>query len=78
MTIRSILNRIFWNQRINKGEYEVTFIHRGVYMNRKVIRGNLIKDVKASFFCVQIDDKESVIPFHRILEIKNVKNGKED
>jgi uncharacterized protein (UPF0248 family) len=70
------LNRIFWNQRENRGDYSVTFIHRGAYMNRKVIPFNLIKDVKASCFSYEIYGEGVIIPFHRILEIINVKNGK--
>ena len=76
LTIRGILNRIFWDQRENRGDYVVTFIHRGAYMNRKVIPCSLIKEVKASWFSYESEGEEVIIPFHRILEIKNVKNGK--
>ena len=76
LIIRSILNRIFWDKRENRGNYVVTFIHRGAYMNRKVIPCNFIKEVKASWFSYESEGEDIIIPFHRILEIKNVKNGK--
>jgi len=75
LTIREILNRIFWDQRENRGNYIVTFIHRGAYMNRKIISFSLIKDVRASCFSYEVDGERVIIPFHRILEIINVKNG---
>jgi uncharacterized protein (UPF0248 family) len=76
LTIREILNRILWDQRKKKADYVLTFIHRGAHMNRKVIPFNLIREVKASWFSYGREDEEVIIPFHRILEVKNVKNGK--
>ncbi len=76
LIIRGILNRIFWDKRENRGNYVVIFIHRGAYMNRKVILCSFIKEVKASWFSYESEGEEVIIPFHRILEIKNVNDGK--
>lgn len=76
MTIRETLNRIFWDHRENREDYVVTFIHRGTYMDRKNIQCSVIKEVKASWFYYESGFEKIIIPFHRILEIKNIKSGK--
>jgi len=76
MTLREFLNRIFWDPRENRADYEVVFIHRGAYMDRKSLPCSLIKEVKSSWFTYESEEEgEVVIPFHRIIEIRNVKTG---
>lgn len=76
MTIREILNKLLWNSRWRTEDYEIVFIHRGAYKNRKTITCNLIKAIQPSWF-IYVDETggETAIPFHRILEIRNVKTG---
>ena len=76
MTIREFLNKIFWDPRENRVDYEVVFIHRGAYMDRKSVPCGLIKEVKSSWFTYEsAEEGEVFIPFHRIIEIRNVKTG---
>lgn len=76
MTIRDFLNRIFWDPRENRANYEVIFIHRGAYMDRKSLPCVAIKEVKSSWFTYETPEEgEVVIPFHRIIEIRNLKTG---
>lgn len=76
MTIREILNKMVWNSRWRREDYEIVFIHRGAYKNRKNISCKLIKAIRPSWF-IYVDEngEETAIPFHRILEIRHVKTG---
>lgn len=76
MTVREILNKMFWNSRQRREDYEIIFIHRGAYTNQRIIPCKLIKQVQTSWF-TYTDERgdETIIPFHRILEIRNVKTG---
>ncbi len=73
--VRDILNKILWDKREKPEDYEVTFIHRGSYMNRKTIPYTLITRVERSWFTYRGEGGEDVvIPFHRVIEIKNLKS----
>jgi uncharacterized protein (UPF0248 family) len=76
LTIRNILNALFWNSRQRKDDCEIVFLHRGVPMNRRVVACKLVTKIHPSWF-TYVDERgqETVIPFHRILEIRNVKTG---
>lgn len=76
MTVREFLNKIFWDPRENRFDYEIAFIHRGAPMDRKILPCSLIKEVKSSWFTYESKEEgEVIIPFHRIIEIRNVKTG---
>ena len=76
MTVRSVLNKIFWDPKERRDEYVVTFIHRGAPLDRKSLSCQLIKEIKSSWLTYESETEgEVVIPFHRILEIKNIKTG---
>ncbi|MFQ6074945.1 MAG: RNA repair domain-containing protein [Candidatus Bathyarchaeia archaeon] len=76
MRIRDILNKVLWTASNNIANYEVTFIHRGAPMDRKTILLSSIMVVKSSWFTYIGEGEEEVpIPFHRIIEIRNVKTG---
>lgn len=73
MLVREILNRIIWDPKEDPNEYTVTYIHRGVEGNTKVITVNLIREVaKGSFKYIDPEGHDTLIPFHRIVEIKNI------
>ena len=75
--IREILNKIRWNDVDNFQDYKILYIHRGAPNDQKEVNYSLIIDITASFFVYQDDllDEPTYIPFHRILEIKNVKKN---
>jgi len=78
MKIKEIFNKILWDPREKerKNDYEIVFIHRGAYQDRKTIPVTMIKEVKSSMFIyVNEIGEETYIPFHRILEIRNRKTG---
>ncbi len=52
------------------------FRHRGAPLNQRVIGCTLITTIQPSWFTYMNEEgREMVIPFHRILEIRNVKTG---
>jgi uncharacterized protein (UPF0248 family) len=73
---REIFNKIFWDKREKPENYFVTFIHRGAPQDRKTIPCTSIVKVERSWFIYSVEGEETLIPFHRILEIKNIKTGK--
>jgi len=73
--LKNIFNKIFWDKRENPRDYSVTFIHRGAPGDIKRISVSSIEKVGASWFTYSSgEDESTVIPFHRIIEIKNVKS----
>ena len=76
MIIRDILNKILWDPKENRFNYEIIFIHRGAYLDEKCLSCGLIKEVKSSWFTYDSENEgEVVIPFHRIVTILNINTG---
>jgi uncharacterized protein (UPF0248 family) len=79
MKTRAILNRIMWDSKLKnqQGDFTLTFIHRGAPNDEKTITYTQIVQVLASWFVYKDEAGEEVqIPFHRILNIKNIKRNK--
>jgi uncharacterized protein (UPF0248 family) len=75
-SIRDVLNRICWHPNENRECYEVIFIHRGAPDDLKSISAKVIVRVgRRSFEYKEDGEKIVYIPFHRIVEIKNIKTG---
>ena len=74
--VRNLLNKILWDKRERPEDYEITFIHRGAYMNRKTIPCKSITGVERSWFTYRSEAGEDIlIPFHRVTDIRNMKNN---
>ena len=71
--LRNILNRLRWVKNENPENYVITFRHRGAPDNVKRIKASRIRRLGKSYFTMQAssESEETVIPFHRILEIRN-------
>lgn len=69
--IRTLLNKIKWDSQLKENNYLVTYIHRGIPGNRKIIESKQIRNVSQSFFSYEDNGNITYIPFHRIIEIKN-------
>jgi len=71
--LKNILNRLRWDSSENPGNYLITYRHRGAPRDVKHTRASKIRRLTKSYFTLQDDpeNEESVIPFHRILEIRN-------
>jgi uncharacterized protein (UPF0248 family) len=71
--LKNVLNRLRWDSNENSENYVITYRHRGAPDDVKMVRASSIKNLGKSYFTIQEVNgmDESVIPFHRILEIRN-------
>jgi uncharacterized protein (UPF0248 family) len=70
--LKNILNRLRCDRNENPEEYLITYRHRGAPGDVKRINASNIRTLGKSYFTIQESgSEESVIPFHRILEIRN-------
>ena len=77
MTLRDVLNRILWDPREKVSQYCLTFIHRGAPGDARTVPVSDIEEVHSSWFLLR-DRMEGLvtIPFHRVLEVRDVGSGK--
>jgi len=77
LTLREVLNRIRWNPEERGRAYEITYIHRGASENKLTIPFSSIKDIHSSWFTyTDAEGGEVTIPFHRVLEVRDIESGK--
>jgi uncharacterized protein (UPF0248 family) len=71
--LKNILNRLRWDSSENPENYLITYRHRGAPSDVKRIQASKIRRLTKSYFTLQdnSESEETVIPFHRILEIRN-------
>ena len=74
--LKNILNRLRWDKSERPDNYLITYRHRGAPDDIKRIRASHIVTLGKSYFTIRepTADDETVIPFHRILEIRNTDN----
>ncbi|ABR55195.1 Protein of unknown function DUF504 [Methanococcus vannielii SB] len=68
--LKELINRLLWHPKSSPKDYVIIYLHRGAPDNKKSISVNNII-INDSFLVFN----ETHIPFHRILEIKNLKTG---
>jgi uncharacterized protein len=74
--LKNILNRLRWDPRENADNYLITYRHRGAPNDIKQISATRIVKLGKSYFTLNEEaEDETTIPFHRILEIRNLRNG---
>ena len=71
--IRDLLNKFKWDPKEDIRDYIIVYIHRGALNDRRQIPAHLIEKIYQGSFLCTIDDEETIIPFHRILEIRNIR-----
>ena len=71
--IRDLLNKLIWDSKEDIKDYVIVYIHRGALNDQRQIPAHLIEKVYVGSFLCTIDDEETIIPFHRILEIRNIR-----
>jgi uncharacterized protein (UPF0248 family) len=75
--LRNILNRLRWDNTENPRNYLISYRHRGAPNDTKQINASRIGKLGKSYFTITDDSESSeevIIPFHRILEIRNTSN----
>lgn len=74
--IRELLNKIRWHSELNPEDFEVYIVHRGAPNNVKVISVTSITEVLGGCFKFRDSDgTEKVIPYHRVLLIRDRVRG---
>ncbi|MEM2214499.1 MAG: RNA repair domain-containing protein [Candidatus Nezhaarchaeales archaeon] len=74
--IRELLNKIRWHNKLNPEDFEVHILHRGVPNDIKVIPAASITEVlKDCFKFRDLNGDEKVIPYHRVLLIRDRVRG---
>jgi hypothetical protein len=73
--LKNILNKLRWDTRENPENYLITYRHRGAPGDTKQISASQIMKLGKSYFTLSEDSDETTIPFHRILEIRNLNDG---
>ena len=77
LTLRDVLNRIRWDPDKSRRTYEITYIHRGAPSDKRTIPFSNVKEIHSSWFdYLDPEIGEAIIPFHRILEVRDVESGK--
>jgi uncharacterized protein (UPF0248 family) len=73
--LKNILNRLRWVSSEKTNEYLITYRHRGAPGDVKQVKASEILILGKSYFTLPSESDEVTIPFHRILEIRNTRNG---
>jgi len=72
---RSILNKLLWDSRIDRRDYEIVYESRGAPEGVERVSALFLSKVFSRGFEYEVEGKRKYIPFHRILEIRNVRTG---
>jgi uncharacterized protein (UPF0248 family) len=71
--LKNILNKLRWDSSEHAEDYMITYRHRGAPDDRKQVMCSEIVKLGKSYFTLPSESEEDVtIPFHRILEIRNL------
>lgn len=72
--LKNVLNKLRWDQRERVDEYLITYRHRGAPNDIRQVRASNIRKLDNSFFTLadESDSEETIIPFHRVLEIRSL------
>jgi len=78
--LKNILNRLRWDDREKPEQYVITYRHRGAPDDVMRISASKVARLGKSYFTIlegsSDESEETIIPFHRILEIRNVADGR--
>jgi uncharacterized protein (UPF0248 family) len=75
LPLRDVLNRIRWDREKTELSYEVSYVHRGATGDKRSIPFSDIREIHSSWFTyTDSDDGEVMIPFHRVLEVREVES----
>jgi len=75
LLLRDLLNKIIWDPHKTRGDYEITFVHRGVPGNVKNISMSEVGKVGKSWLIYLDSGSEQPIPLHRVLYVTDCRTG---
>ena len=67
---RRVLNELVWHPQKNLEGVEIVYIHRGATDDRRKVLAQSISDIGKSFFIIKTNNRDTQIPYHRIVEIR--------
>jgi uncharacterized protein len=71
--LKNILNKLRWDSSEDAENYLITYRHRGAPDDKREVKSSEIVKLGKSYFTLPSESGEDVtIPFHRILEIRNL------
>jgi uncharacterized protein (UPF0248 family) len=74
--LKETFNRLMWDLRERIADYEITYVHRGAPDDRRTISARQVGEVSKSWFShSDAKGEENMIPFHRVIEIRNRVTG---
>lgn len=71
--LEELMSKVLWKPGEGLENYEFVVITRGLPGDREVIRGS---DVSVRKGYLLVSSGEKIIPFHRILEVRDLRTGK--
>jgi uncharacterized protein (UPF0248 family) len=75
--LKNVFNKMIWDARERTEDYVIHYVHRGVPGDSRHINASSITKVGASWFTYATPESdETLIPFHRVTRIVNVRTGK--
>jgi uncharacterized protein (UPF0248 family) len=74
--LKKMFDKIIWDSRENKRNYELTFIDRGAHEDQRTIPFGSIKEVSKSTFTYICDGKDITVPLHRVTIVRNIQTKK--
>jgi len=75
--LKNVFNKMTWDKRERVENYVIYFIHRGAPADTRKINASQITKVGPSWFTYDAEESDgTVIPFHRVRKIVDVRTGK--
>ncbi|MEM2907364.1 MAG: RNA repair domain-containing protein [Candidatus Odinarchaeota archaeon] len=75
MRINDLLNKLRWDPYFKNKIVRITYVHRGVAGNTREITSDKINRISDAYFTyINNSGEEIVIPYHRILIIRDEKS----
>ncbi|MBS3815652.1 MAG: DUF504 domain-containing protein [Hadesarchaea archaeon] len=66
---RDFLNKLKWHPDYALKNAEITIVHRGAPGDKRVIKGENIKELESGFMLIKSKPEKVRIPYHRIRKI---------
>ena len=74
--LRDLLSRLLWDPKMDKGDYEIAYLSRGVEGGVERVSCRKLVKVTKDFFVYIKGGEEKYIPLHRVIEVVDKRRGK--
>jgi len=74
--LKNIFNKLSWDRREKTENYIIYYTHRGAPNDTRAIKASEVTKVGSSWFtCATAESDETLIPFHRVQRIVDIRSG---